>query len=249
MTHYNEQPVFCFTSDLDWAPEWAIESLLDRFEEVGFPLTPFVTHKSPLIQSRFSSEALKSEVGLHPNFLPGSTHGNSPEEVIEHVFSLWPEASTFRSHSFVDSSLISDLFTERGMRYDSNLCLFLQPDCRPLCHCSGMWRFPVFWEDDVHYKQGLSFEWNTLKGHIETPGLKVFNVHPLLYALNVPDEQFYNSHKHSGDVVEPSDCREHEYGGSGVRTLLDELLNYLVRKNIKPVSLRELYLMAEESLD
>ncbi|UCC43552.1 MAG: methyltransferase domain-containing protein [Candidatus Zixiibacteriota bacterium] len=237
------EPVFCFTSDIDWAPEWAIETLWERFDGLSVPLTPFVTHQSAFLKQRLSSDD-RVGVGLHPNFLPGSTHGSTPEAAVDHLFDIWPDASTFRSHSFVDSTPITDLFAARGLHYDSNLCLFLQPGCVPLRHNSGMWRFPVFWEDDIHYKRGLAFEFNLLRSHLETPGLKIFNIHPLLYSLNVPGNDFYNSIR--AQLEEPS-ARPHSHPGRGVRTLVDELLDWLAGKDYRVCSLHTLYQEASES--
>ena len=42
----------------------------------------------------------------------------------------------------------------RGVKYDSNVCLYLQPDLAPLHHWTGIVRFPVFWEDDIHWLRG-----------------------------------------------------------------------------------------------
>ena len=59
----------------------------------------FATHKSTLIDSLAASGAV--EVGLHPNFLPGSTHGRDLKSVIAHVCELYPRARCFRSHSLL----------------------------------------------------------------------------------------------------------------------------------------------------
>ena len=52
---FEDGPVFCFTSDLEWSPEWAVQELLQVFANYGTPLTPFVTHSSAAIQERYSS--------------------------------------------------------------------------------------------------------------------------------------------------------------------------------------------------
>ena len=39
----------------------------------------------------------------------------------------------------------------RGIAYDSNLCLYLQPALVPLQHGTGIVRLPVFSEDDCHW--------------------------------------------------------------------------------------------------
>jgi len=79
----SEQPVFCFTSDIDWAPEWAISETLRFFEDIRTPLTPFLTHESKAIREHFGETEMSLRVGVHPNFLPSSTHGRTPSEVID----------------------------------------------------------------------------------------------------------------------------------------------------------------------
>ena len=174
-----QQPIFCFTADIDWASEAAIQSMLQLFESYDIPLTPFITHDSPALQSRYATPELKAQVGLHPNFLPNSSHGKDVSEVIDHVQRLWPEARGFRSYSFYDSSYVTAEMRRRGLSYDSNVCLWLQPDCVPLAHGSGLIRFPVFWEDDVHFGRNYPFDFRLLRDHLDRPGLKVINVHPI----------------------------------------------------------------------
>jgi hypothetical protein len=214
------EPVYCFTSDLDWAPESMIEHLLEIFAEAGVPLTPFVTHQSPAIGRAYAGDRA-IDVGVHPNFRPGSTHGATQQAVIDHVLQLWPAARCFRSHSFVDSSLIAAAFFARGLRYDSNLCLHLQPRLLPLQHATGLVRFPVFLEDDVVLVREPSPRLAPLLPAVRTPGLKIFNFHPVHVALNTPTAAYYGALEGRLDA----DWRRHVWHGPGVRTLLLDLLS------------------------
>src|SRR5438105_2473541 len=139
-----ERPAFCFTTDIEWSPEWAIEDLFGLADTYEVPLTPFLTHRSDYLWQRFKGSALAGSVGLHPNFLPGSTHGNTVAEVIEHVTALWPEARSFRSHCFYSETRTDRRLADRGFRYDSNLLAFLQPGLVPLRSATQIVRFPVF---------------------------------------------------------------------------------------------------------
>jgi hypothetical protein len=214
------QPAYCFTSDLDWAPESMIEETLQIFSDANVPLTPFLTHASAAIHREYSGPRA-CDVGVHPNFRPGSTHGATETAIIDHVLGLWPSARCFRSHSFVDSSLISSAFFERGLRYDSNLCLHLQPNLVPLQHASGLVRFPVFLEDDVLLARERDRELKAFLPLLKTPGLKIFNFHPQHVALNTPDLEWYAGVRHRlGDSQ-----AARMYDGRGVRTLLIDLLS------------------------
>ena len=235
------EPIFCFTSDIDWAPEWAIAEMLDFFEQRQIPLCPFITHDSAEIRRRYADHEKKQLVGIHPNFLPGSTQGNSPDEIADYLLTLWPEAKAYRSHAFVDSTPIADLFAKRGLLFDSNLCLFLQPRCEPLKHNSGLMRFPVFWEDDVHFKRGLPCELSSIREHFDSPGLKVINLHPFLFAMNVPDVKYYQKVKHLIRETDPQVARAGAFEGKGTRSIVTEILDYVLNRGYRIMSLPALY--------
>ena len=93
---WDEQPVFCFTSDIDWASEAVIEREFQLLPLDLLKLTVFVTHKSQAIEREFLAGNLQR--GIHPNFLPGSSHGDTFREVIETCLTFAPEATCTRSH-------------------------------------------------------------------------------------------------------------------------------------------------------
>jgi ubiquinone/menaquinone biosynthesis C-methylase UbiE len=237
-----QQPVFDFTTDIDWAPEWAVRDLLAMFDREGVPLTPFLTHESPALRERYDAPGMRQRVGLHPNFLPGSSHGAAPEAVVQYVCGLWPEAVSFRAHSFFDNTHVAAAFAVRGFRYDSNLCLFLQPDCAPLQHASGMVRFPVYWEDDVHYSKGLPYELSVVRDELDRPGLKVINVHPIVLALNVPSAEFYAANKHLNKCADAEAGRQAAFAGKGAHSFVAELLQYVKRKGHRTAYLDDVFL-------
>ena len=69
---FQKKSFFVFTSDIDWAPEWAIRKTLDIFKSFDIPLTPFITHESEVIKREYANVEKSRYVGLHPNFLPNS---------------------------------------------------------------------------------------------------------------------------------------------------------------------------------
>jgi hypothetical protein len=237
----SQPPVFCFTTDIEWAPEWAIAEMLSFFRERSLPLTPFVTHASAVFDEHYGKPDMRGRVGLHPNFLPGSTHGKTSEEVIDTVFRLWPDASSFRCHCFFDETRTVLEFKRRGLLYDSNLGLFLQPNCVPLLHNSGVVRFPVFWEDYSHFSNSLPFEFGAFRQYFDGPGLKVINIHPLLFALNVPTTEFYAASKHLNANPDPESGDKARFRGAGSRTFLEELADHVMKSGRATVYLDDLY--------
>lgn len=231
---FHKNIFFCFTCDVEWSPEWAIKSILDLFEEFDIPLTLFITHSSDLINEKYKDK--EKYAGLHPNFFPGSTQGSDSSEIISSLIALWPDAVSFRSHAFFDNTLITKEFYKRGFKYDSNICLFLQPFSVPLFHQSGLIRFPVCWEDDIHWLKELPFNLldSGVKKFMDFPGLKVFNFHPLNIVLNTPSQGFYEEHKflYNRKIMEEKELSNYIYRGRGTRDFAIELLTYLKEKNI-----------------
>src|SRR5215813_797703 len=87
-----EQPTFTFTGDQDWAPAWASEQLLAAGARLRVPLHVFRTNPCPVLDEAFAQGRITQ--GWHPNFLPGSDHGASPEQVIAYCRAHFPASRT-----------------------------------------------------------------------------------------------------------------------------------------------------------
>lgn len=219
----NKEPVFCFTSDMDWAPESMIEETLALFRKYNMPVTPFLTGISDIV-TKYYRDNRRRYVGVHPNFLSGSSHGASFKEIISSMRRIWPEAISFRSHSFFDNSLISNEFYKRGFKYDSNIYLHLQPNIRPLIHASGLIKFPVFLEDDFCISGEGPIEISRIHNILNTTGLKIFNFHPVHICLNTPDMNYYRKIK---DKIKKENWKKFVYKRRGIRTFLTEILDFI----------------------
>ena len=126
-------PLFSFTSDIDWASDYCIRDLSDLLVSYKIKPTLFVTHDTSILNDL--AAAGKAELGVHPNFASGSSHGNSIEEVIDTVFRLVPSAETYRAHRFADSTTIAlempKILPIDGFWQSSN------PDCADLPEWMG----------------------------------------------------------------------------------------------------------------
>ena len=239
------QPTFCLTLDQEWVSEDCLEAVLSRLEANACPATVFVTHLSAVLQRHVRANR-RLHLGLHPNFLPGSTHGKSEEEVLEHCFSLVPGADCFRSHAFYENTPLLRRLAARGIRYDSNLCLYLQSGLVPLAHCTGLVRFPVFWEDDVHFgREEVSWELEDYLDLFRSPGIKVLNFHPMNISLNVPSDKFYRKIKaglgESWRTVSALELKSRAWKGPGARTFLEQILEFIRKEKLELLNLQELY--------
>src|SRR5262245_44573518 len=124
------EPVYCITSDINWASPYCITDFISLFQSFGITPTLFATHDSPEV--REFNAAHPDDVNIHPNFRSGSTHGKDHMSVIDHMLKLYPDSKAFRSHAFYDGTDILQEMSRREIKYDSNLCLYLQPNIVPL---------------------------------------------------------------------------------------------------------------------
>ena len=83
--------MIAITLDVDWAPDHAIDAVAGHLIERDVRATWFVTHASPAID-RLRDRPDLFELGIHPNFAPGSTQGETPDAVLDHCMAIVPEA-------------------------------------------------------------------------------------------------------------------------------------------------------------
>ena len=221
------------TADLDWAPEWLTRELLRRWRNGHGTGTLFVTHACPALDALSESDGI--ELAWHPNFQPGSTHGSSPDEVLDTLRCAVPGAVGIRTHGLVTSTELLEKYGERGLLYESSYLMHGTPDLAPNVAWNGVIKFPIFWEDDVHIRYGRAFRLADLD--LDRPGLKVFDFHPVHVALNSSGPSAYLRLKkrlvadgRSMLQATPEDlAAAADDGPCGTSDLLDELLEWSAR--------------------
>lgn len=248
--YFMKNSVYAFTTDIDFAPEWAIRETLKVFRDLEIPLTPFITHKSKAIKEYYGAPEKRRYVGIHP-WINSTYQGECFNEVVRNLLQIWPEARTLRVHGYKTKSKLDRAFTRMGAKYESNICLCLQPYCTPLRHCSGTARFPVWWEDDVHMRLKSPLKLNTILEQLEIPGMKIINFHPILFTLNAIKEEgnvlYYDSitklwmRTRVPMIEDERKWRDHIYKGSGVQQFIKELIEYIKSNNHKVMYLDDLY--------
>jgi hypothetical protein len=174
------------TIDVDWAPDFMIEAMADRLISAGVCATWLITHSSPALQ-RLRNHPHLFELGIHPNFQAGSTHGATPEEVIDQCLDLVPEAKTVRTHGLVQSSnLLGLLATRGGIQTDLSIFLPHLPSVHPTPFRWQNWeilRIPYVWEDDCEMSEPVA-QWHGPDLAEEGRGPRIINLHPALVYLN-----------------------------------------------------------------
>jgi hypothetical protein len=162
------------TLDVDWAPDPTIDAVAARLVAAGAPATWFVTHASPALE-RLRARPELFELGIHPNFRPGSSHGETPAAVLAHVMAIVPEAVSSRSHGVVQSGdLLHELVRRTPVRIDSTTFLPDLPDAPLVTQRTPhgeLLRVPFTWSDD---HEPLT-PWDR---YLAEPGLKVVLFHP-----------------------------------------------------------------------
>lgn len=230
------------TLDIDWAPDFVLEQVIGRVLERGVPATWMVTHRTKLLD--LIRETSASELGIHPNFQRGSTHGSSVRQVMTHCLDLVPEASVMRTHSLHQSSgIFAYVVAETGLRCDSSIFLPGAEWIRPVWYDfpagRQFMRVPYFWEDDTElYKRHPRF---TISSIVRGNGLKVLNFHPILVYLNSESSARYQELKRMGTRLPDLRRQDVEHlinHGPGIGTFFDEVLDYLAAK--PPVVLSDL---------
>ena len=242
---WDEQPVFCFTSDIDWASEAVIGNYFQKMPLELLKLTTYVTHASEIIE-RYYKEG-KITRGIHPNFLPGSSQGDSFREVIETCLSFAPEATTTRSHRAFDVTDTAHLLkNEYHIKTCSNCITTMAPRIAPFWIESKLLQIPVFLEDGNFLYNNLGLSIQPYLKYFISPGLKVISFHPMNMAFNTPyiawmrqikdsmsREEFNNI---SSEMIEAKRNRE-----KGAYDLIMEIINLAQKIQAPILSIDEIY--------
>ncbi|GAB7022216.1 polysaccharide deacetylase WbmS family protein [Salidesulfovibrio brasiliensis] len=184
------------TLDVDWAEDATILDVADLLIENRVRATWFVTHDTPVL-SYLRDNADIFELGIHPNFLPGSTQGNNPREILKTCMDIVPEAVSMRTHGLVQATWLYDLVLEETpIQYDVSTYLFRQM-CRPVLYersSGALWKLSHCWEDDLEIeKKQPVLSLDRLEMH-SGHGAAIFAFHPIHIALNSPSMKYYKAH-------------------------------------------------------
>ena len=221
---------FVITFDIDWAPDFVIDSVASMLRLRGIRATWFVTHQCSALDRLRKEEGL-FELGLHPNFLAGSTQGDTPEKVLAHLQSIVPEAISLRTHALVQSGPLLQMVMRAGLKVDVSLFLPSMSNIQPLeFRIDGrtLLRIPYFWSDDYEMEKAMPC-WHLLP-LLKVKGLKVMNFHPLLVFLNGSDIKPYQAIKQKVPILDALTAKTAEdffQPGDGTQTFFHELIDHV----------------------
>lgn len=200
------QNSYALTFDIDWAPDFCIDYIADILIAHKLKCTFFITHASPALE-RLKKYPELFELGIHPNFLKGSSHGETHEEVMKHMMQLLPNCKVVRTHALYQSATLFHLMRSQfGIEIDLSIFLNKHPNIKSnrIYYDHGdlsILHLPYFWEDD-HEMYDPKQSWDIMDKTYQVPGLKIFNFHPVYVYINASEMHAYNKLKQKGYLAE-----------------------------------------------
>ncbi len=222
------------TFDTDWVPPFFIEDVLSLVNDI--PATFFVTDEAAC---KVLAGIPNVELGVHPNFMPGSSHGSKPREVLETVMKLVPGAQAVRSHRLFQFSAVLDLYVEYGINYDLTLIEYQNPSPRCFRYWNGLIRLPFNFEDDVALLRGESVE-VPMPSWMRSASTLVCDFHPMHIYLNTEVMDRYVALRNRGSLQELSASDIEPFvnrKGPGTRNILSSLLEKVCSGEMTPFSI------------
>lgn len=225
------------TLDVDWAPDYIIRSVMKKIAAAKIPCTWFLTHKSPAVDELLALDCV--EPGLHPNFLPGSTHGATPKGVLQHLMTLFPGVTAVRTHSLVQSTPLLMEMIAAGITTDVSLFLPAPTPCEPhTLHLptGSILRIPYNWEDDVAIWSAGRMP--LFESTVFLSKRTIFNFHPTLIYLNAVTLDQYEAFKKAKPQT-PEEAQRFISSGNGTGAFFDKLLQAYQRRKVEMQTINE----------
>jgi hypothetical protein len=190
--------------DIDWAPDFMVRLCMDICRRYGTAATFFATHPSDTLLEIESDPLF--ELGIHPNFMSGSSHGNTLEEVMDYCQRLVPNARSMRTHGLYQHTRLFQLILSSYPKIKTDVSFFLpaHANLAPVEWCFGdknrkLVRLANFWDD--YYSAGLP-EYNWQMEEAPSNGIRIFSFHPVHVAMNTETLAGYEAVRRRGHIAD-----------------------------------------------
>jgi len=217
------------TLDIDWAPDFIIKKVDEILKEKGVKATWFVTHNSAYLNNLAKNK--NYELGIHPNFLPNTTQGKTPKEILKKLKKIVPNSVSLRTHSLHQNAHLLSLYKNYGIKFDTSLLLYKTKNIEPhYIPVFGLHRIPYFWEDDAEtYEKKPDWSFESTK-HIQ--GLKIYNFHPIHIILNTNNMHYFKKiqNKVQTDSLTDEILEKYVNKKKGTKDIFLEILDFLQSK-------------------
>jgi len=180
---------FHITCDIDWAPDFAVYDLANRLKCEGIQATFMVTHSSDVLSD---VRNLGHTLGIHPNFFPGSSQGDSPEDIMENLLKIVPDAIVMRTHGLYQSSRLLEMISKKYPTIEIDLSLLTYGSSfvefsNLYFEGSCLRRLNYNWEDDIAFGDP-KIDW---ANPLELARASIYDFHPIHVALNSSSSDRY----------------------------------------------------------
>lgn len=222
-------PEFCITIDVEWSPDELIDIVIDKLNSYKIKATFFATHPVRI---------KGHEIALHPNYLSFETY----EETIAKLLGYFQNAKGVRGHRLMTDELLLSIYQKLGILYQSGYLMLGMKNIRPFFLEFNVMEIPLFYMDRIHFDE----PWFSKKGFsinsidLKSPGLKVFDFHPIHVFLNTEKSSRYETAKkyyHEPKLLESYRNKAKE----GIGTYFDSLLESLSKNGHRTYTLTEIY--------
>ncbi len=220
------------TLDMEWASDCIIEDIASLFIERGVKGTWFVTHQTAALSMLRSHDSL-FELGIHPNFKEGSSHGRTMPEVVSHCLGLVPEAVSARSHGLIQSDYLWRYYAESTpIRYECSTFLGPVPCAYPsrfFWNRKDLLRIPFTYQDNIETDAPFPI-WNANDFLAKKMGIQVLNFHPFHIYANASSMAAFEEVKKLGrpfHELSEEELLPYRRNGDGSRSMFVSALDYL----------------------
>lgn len=227
-------PSLAITLDIDWAPDFMIEDVARLLINKRVRATWFVTHATPALDLLRQYPEL-FELGIHPNFKEGSSHGKSMPEIVQHCLTLVPDAVSARSHGLIQSDYLWRYYLEATpIRCDCTTYAGPVPHVyisRFYWKSRALTRIPFVYQDNMEMEAPTPI-WSAETFYRGKSGVQSLNFHPVYIYTNARSMSVYEFLKTTGkpfsELLE-ADVRPHRLEGAGTRYMFESALDYFAR--------------------
>jgi hypothetical protein len=238
--NWNGLKSICLTFDIDFAPDYMIQHVVDILRENKIKATFFVTHKSELLKQLETSNDI--EIGSHPNLLPNSTQGTNLKEILTDLKSNYSRIQGNRFHVLKYSYRDLVYLGENNFSYDVSTIRFNTPYLLPSFQKDlNLTLLTYCWEDGVCENAKLPMTLESLD--LSKPGIKIINFHPMNIYINGPTSD--SRLKFLNDCGNLLKCgfdfaQKYREKGNGAEFVLLELIKRLKEQNIEFYRVKDL---------
>lgn len=223
-----QQSVIAISFDSDWVPDEVLQYCVDLLAPYNVPATFFMT-------SQTSVPLIGYEVGIHPYFPSFDLTKHIAERMNE-----YPKAKGSRSHSLFFTERLRESYKKFPLKYQSNTMLYKQASIKPHLISKRILDIPLFWMDyfalEVEGQKGIDIN----NFDLESPGIKVFDFHPVHIYINTCSLGHYEKAKQYNK--QPDQLKKlRNKTKPGVKDFLKQLLKKVSEKHLQMMTLGEIY--------